>query len=106
MLGPLSLTASATEIAADVMAAPVNQKLETFASSATSAAMGGIGVIGAAKLGAVGGFWSTAGNPIGAVVGGAVFGIGAALGYEFGGGSKAVKETVKDGLLEFNDKKR
>ncbi len=105
-LGPLGFAASVTEIAADVTAAPANQKIETFASSSTSAAVGGVAVLGAAGLGAKFGFAVTLGNPIGGVIGGGLFGIGAALGYEFGGGSNAVKSSVKDSLLELNDKKR
>jgi hypothetical protein len=49
---------------------------------------------------------STLGNPIGGIAGGLIGGAGAALGYEFGGGSNAVKGAVKDELLNFNGKKR
>ena len=106
VLGPLGFAASVTEIAADVTAAPANQKIETFASSATSAAVGGVAVVGSAWLGAQIGFAVTLGNPIGGIAGGLIGGAGAALGYEFGGGSNAVKGAVKDELLDFNGKKR
>jgi hypothetical protein len=116
VFGPLAVAATFTEIAADYAAAPADQKAETFASSATSAAVGGVTVVAAAKVGAAGGFILTGGNSIGAVAGGLVFGAGAALGYEFGisykghqyvpSGSTTVKSTVKNGLLDFNGKKR
>lgn len=103
-LGPLGFAASVSEISADVAAAPANQKVETFASSTTSAAVGGVAVAGAAKAGAAIGFLVA--GPPGAVVGGLLCGGGAALAYEFGGGSNAVKGVVKNQLLDINGKKR
>jgi hypothetical protein len=104
ILGPLGVAATVTEIAADYAAAPADQKAETFASSTTSAAVGGVAVTVAAKAGAGIGFFAA--GPLGAVAGGFLGGAGAALTYEFGGGSNAVKGVVKDGLLDFNGKKR
>lgn len=111
VLGPIGVAASVTEILADVAGAPHNQQWETAASTATSVAVGGVTVYGGAKIGAVLGFTFTGGQPIGGIVGGAIGGIGAAFGYEYGvpkllgSGSDAVKESVLDGLLRFNGKK-
>ena len=88
-------------MAVDTYQAADGTKLETFAGSSASTAVGAVGLEGSILIGATAfSFIPVYGTLFGGLVGGGAF----LFGYEFKGGSSYVKATTTNALLKFNGK--